>query len=610
MILIRALWGICLCALTPALAPAAGNLQINVASDRTKIGLQDSVTVTVTFSGSEAQNIATPRIGFGDNFRVVGTSRSQNFNFINGQSSVTNEFIYTLLPVKVGKFSIGPFSFQFKGETIATNAIEIEVVQGTLEPPQPQGQQGQGLFGEGSPFGNAFEGRRGGAREGRVFLTTEVSNSKPYVGEQVSAKVKLYTDVRINGIVLREEPSLDGFWKEEVPVGERPQATQTQVEGRTYQVFEIKKMILFPTKAGKLTIPAIPWDIRVFTSDFFFGSTRVITRQTQPVELEALPIPEKDRPAGFNGAVGSYQLSASVDNPQVKVNEAVTLKVTIAGKGNLRTVEKPDLPELPDFKSYISKTTENIKTANDVLQGARTWEYVLIPRAPGDQVIPAVSFSFFNPGKRSFETASTRPVRLVVEKGAPMPPTGETLAVNRREVKEIRRDINYIKALPAGGLLTQVVAPVSRGVLLVLVVVPLVLNGVAFVYRRERRKLEDNQKLARQKRALSEAQQKIRQAGRLPTGDSSAVFYGLLSDAITGFVADKCDAARAGLTSDRIAEMLGRGSLKESDVKKTLGFLELCDYSRFAPGSRERRRRKEDLLMARNLLKVLERALR
>ena len=70
--------------------------------------------------------------------------------------------------------------------------------------------------------------------------------------------------------------------------------------------------------------------------------------ETKPISVDVRPLPE-DAPVDFSGAVGQFELTASLSEVEGKVNEPVTLIVDITGTGNIETLAEPALPELPNW---------------------------------------------------------------------------------------------------------------------------------------------------------------------------------------------------------------------------------------------------------------------
>ena len=231
------------------------------------------------------------------------------------------------------------------GQTFSTEPIVVHVVQGTGapgtgapasgQPVQPQSQSSPPPV---QPAPPAAE-----LRGQDLFVEAEVDNPRPYVGEQVVYTFRFYRAVNLAGQPQYEAPSFQGFWSEH----ETEQSDyRVQAAGRVYQVTEVRT-ILFPSVVGPVTVE--PASLTMPGSLFRRGSTL----QTQPIALDVQPLPPT-APEGFNGAVGQFTLTGTVDATESKVNEPLTWQVTLSGRGNLNAMPDPVWPEMPGWREFES----------------------------------------------------------------------------------------------------------------------------------------------------------------------------------------------------------------------------------------------------------------
>ena len=75
------------------------------------------------------------------------------------------------------------------------------------------------------------------------------------------------------------------------------------------------------------------------------------------------------------------------------------------------------MPDLPGFKIYSSKSNDQVAVRNDVLQGNKSWEYVIIPQAPGKERIPDLKFFYFSPTAKQYREATAQGLEVAVLKG-------------------------------------------------------------------------------------------------------------------------------------------------------------------------------------------------
>jgi hypothetical protein len=130
----------------------------------------------------------------------------------------------------------------------------------------------------------------------------------------------------------------------------------------------------------------------------------------------------------------------------VKANNALTLKLTIAGNGNLKYIKDPELQLPSDFESYDPKVDLKIKATPSGISGTKTIEYTIIPRFPGDFEIPGISFSYFDLNTKSYKTITTESYKLHVAKGDGSTTSASNYStVDQESVKLLGNDIRFIK---------------------------------------------------------------------------------------------------------------------------------------------------------------------
>ena len=573
--------------LVPA-STSAEDFQVEASVNATKVGLDDDLHLTVSIKGDTMGRAGTPQLPKLEGFRLGGQSTSTNIQWVNGQMSSARSTIYTLMPRAEGKHIIDPISVEYGGKEYLTEPIEIEVVSGSILP-RSRGRRGtMDPFDMLSPL-RRRERRRPDVQQGEVFVTAELSKPSVYVGEQVVLTYRLYTQLQIMGLEFNEQPSLTGFWIEDVEMPKEPQWKETKVDGKDFFVVELKKSVLFPTRPGKIVIePAmVTMGLRASADPFdvFAPMTEDVRRSTKALSLDVKPLPAAGKPADFSGAVGEFNMSAQLDQKETTAGEALTLSVVLEGEGNLKTVESPELPALPGFRTYDPKTEEALTTRGSRFGGKKLWEYVLIPDSAGQHQIGPMSFSYFDPGVKQYKTLTAGPLTLDVAAAAA---AGGTSAVgsSRGAVQLLRQDIRYLKPVPAR--LGATPSPFYRsGLFYLTLMLPVVWNLGLVVYRKKRQSEVSQAGLWRARRAQKAAQERLKQAKKLARA-ASMDFYEETVGALYRYVADKLGVSPSGLTTEKIGVMLeGRGvpETLRTEFQKTV---EACEFARFTPGERTR----------------------
>ena len=383
-----------------AAAPAEGAVRSEVESP--KVGVQDQVIWTVTVEGTSLPDrIPLPPM---TNLRLVGgPSISTQMSYVNGQSSQLRSFTYALQPKAVGRAEIGVLRLILPtGEEIAP-AVPIDVVPGSVASAAPP-RRSRDPFG-GDPFGDFF-GRGRQRREAKLFVEAKASRTSLFVGEPLLLTYYLYTQASISDLQFADAPQFSGFWAEDVTQARPSGGEPTTVEGVPYRRFPVFSKLLFPTKAGRLTIPASSFRIGV-AAQSFFDSGGVVMRATEPVTVEVKPIPEEP---GFSGAVGRFKTRASLDRTDLAFGDAATLRFRVEGSGNLKWVDRPPELLVGGAKVYPPQVKSDLKTATTGISGSRTWEFVVVPETAGNLEIPALSFAYFDPAAGQVVRTTTDPI--------------------------------------------------------------------------------------------------------------------------------------------------------------------------------------------------------
>ncbi|EKD35929.1 MAG: hypothetical protein ACD_75C01720G0003, partial [uncultured bacterium] len=238
---------------------------------------------------------------------------------------------------------------------------------------------------------------------------------------------------------------------------EKPAQTQEAVGGATYNVlswqttlsgikegnhpltFSLEASLLIPQKrqsrslfgGGGLFDDLMPDD--PFFDSFFGGYQRKpITVTSPPIVFHVVPLPTENQPAGFSGAIGDFALKITANHREIEVGEPLTLTTAISGKGNFDRVEAPVFPEGPDWKTYspTSTMTEHGNT------GTKTFEQAIVAKNGAIGEIPALSFSYFDPARKSYITRTSSPIPVSVKPTtAPSPAPAQPAKSNAEPAK-------------------------------------------------------------------------------------------------------------------------------------------------------------------------------
>ncbi|MCP4566027.1 MAG: protein BatD [FCB group bacterium] len=560
--------------LTAGNAAAQDEISIVLSLDRHRIGLDEQAILTVKVSAGNQQNLPEAKLPPMPRFDIYSAGSSTSLQIINGETSYSTTTNYILSPKKTGTYPIRSAWLVISGTRFESNQLSITV----LSPEEKTAGQetGQGLDGEGK------------SRD--LFMTAEIDKKSAYVDEQVTLSVKFFRGVQLMSSIDFTPPPTSGFWTSNIPPQKRYYET---INGRDYNVYEIRTA-LFPTQPGKLTIGESQITAKVpdrsrrrnrdpfsFFDDMFQSGKRVRVT-SKPISIDVKPLPTQGKTDDFSGGVGSYSITAGVDKTEMEVNEAVTLTVKISGKGNVKSIPEPTLPRLDDFRVEKSSSDFNQTNLDDDIGGSKTFEYVLIPRLPGQQTIKPLTLNYFDPVRKSYLTTQTEPIVLHVNQGeltagaeVPYNPvSGQTINLKETDIRFIKTDNGHLA--PKGKILLT--SPVFMTVLAFPLVV--LLGGMVDV--RRRRRLKGDVAYARLRRANAMAKKRLQKAESIMNDADKRPFYTEVSNVILEYIADKYNLSAAGLTSDRVEEILGQHEVNDGTRQEILEIIELADFGRFA----------------------------
>ncbi|WP_443931803.1 BatD family protein [Phocaeicola plebeius] len=548
----------------------------------------DQVRLVFTVNSQDIKDFRAPSIkGFDV---LMGPSRSQqsSIQIINGKrtSNSSTAFTYILLAGNPGTYTIPAASVEVNGEKVFSNAISIKV----LPQDQTSGNSGNNGGGSASSSRSQAAGSRISAND--LFITATASKTTVHEQEAILLTYKVYTVVNLRQL-YGKMPDLKGFHTQEVELPQQKTFTLEHYEGRNYNTTVWSQYVLFPQQTGKLEIPSITFDGVVAQQtisddpfDAFFnggGYVEVKKKITTPkvvINVQLLPA----KPAGFSGAVGEFKLASSINATDVKTNDAVTIKLTLSGTGNMKLIGTPEVKFPQDFEIYDPKVTDDYKLTNSGLTGTKTFEYLAIPRHAGNFTIPAIEFTYFDLKSNSYKTLKTEAYNLKVAKGQGNADQVISDFTNKESVKMLGKDIRFIKLgdsslRPKGDFFFGTVG------YYLCYLIPLLLFVVFAVIYRQKALENANVAKVKTKKANKVATRRMKLAGKLLAENKKNEFYDEVLKALWGYISDKLSIPVSQLSKDNIEAELTNYGVQEALIAEFIGVLNECEYARYAPGN-------------------------
>ena len=516
------------------------------------------------------------------------TSTNSSVQIINNKVTRQTSYVfnYILRARQEGTFTIPPATINYQGKQYTSNSLTIKATKGSASSSQGKSS--------------------GAANENSVFIRAYISNTTPVLGEQIILTYKLFTSVPISNIDDSKISSFPGFWSKNL-LERRSSYKQTreQIEGKEYVVAEIKKFALFPQRSGEITIEpgelncvaqirsdskrksSDPFFDSFFNDPFFNSRYQNVEQQlhSNSLKIEVKPLPGKDKPVNFNGAVGSYNFKSEINKTEVTTNEAITLKYTLSGKGNLQLIDPPTINFPTDFEVYDPEIKNNIKTSTGGVSGTRTFEYLIIPRNPGDYAIKSVDFSFYDIKKRNYVTINTPEYNIKVVRGEGATNNITYSGVSQEDIQYIGQDIRHIK-LPPYNLRPIGYFFFRSANYFVLLLIPVLIFIIILIIWRKSVKRRSDLAQVKNKKATKVSKKRLKIASSFMKENKENEFYVEISKALWGYISDKFNISRSELSMDNVNDKLLQKSVNGKIINQFIDTLNNTEYARFAPGDK------------------------
>ncbi|HEY4327640.1 MAG TPA: BatD family protein [Mucilaginibacter sp.] len=559
----------------------AQDVKFTASVSKNEVGTGEQFQIDFSVNGN-ADGFTPPNF---NGFQVLsGPNVSTSMTSINGSTTMSNSYSYILTPIKEGEFTIGSATAIVSGRKLSTNAIKIKVVKGRPAPQNSQVQNG--------PDGGVTQGNPAEISKS-LFIRAIVDKNSVYQGEKINLSYRLYTRFDIEQNQLDKLPDLNGFWNEDLK--NQQQQVQMHVEvykGLRYSVADIKQTILFPEHSGNLTIDPlgmtfivrVPVQSHDVMEQFFGGSFKEekVKIKSAPVIIHVKPLPEVGKPDSFTGAVGNFNIQASVDKTELKANDALNYKVKVSGSGNIKLLKTLSTNFPADFEKYDPKITDTLNESESGVSGCRFYNYLLIPRHQGDFTIEPLKFSYFNPATNKYITLSTKAFHIKVNKGTSESNVTAFSDVDKQDIKALGNDVRYIKTEDKELIKQGDEFFGSFGYYLLLLLGP-VLCYVAYVYRKWTIKNNSDLAKVKNRRAGKIAAKHLASAQKQLSANNTKGFYEDIFKGLYGYLSDKLNISYANLDRETILSELKARSLKELLINQLVDTLDLCEMARYAP---------------------------
>ena len=401
--------------LSLAFAPAASAQAVQVSADISPASVYVGMraVLQIEIAGIDQNNPPTPPrapVVPGLSIEYAGASlQTAPYVVINGRRQDTgpDRYIlqYTVTPDRQGRFVIPEMPVTVGATTVRTSPLVLMVA----DPPEYDD----------------------------IAMTATLDKPAVYEGEPVTVHVKLYFTSVASASLTAAVPAGFQFFPSVSPEESKAdqivelelngQRIRTAVGRGTYKdklwSTAAFSYILVPARAGEFEIPSPVATLNIKTGERTRGMGLIVepvyerrVARADPLAVTVRPLPSEGRPADFTGLVGKFDLRTSTPNTDVHVGEPIELSMSISGPRPMELVVPPSLSAIPAFAPDFRVSPEGWSETTQNAGLARVRDFKTTIRAATQEIkeIPAVSFSYFDPERGQYRTASSQPIPINV----------------------------------------------------------------------------------------------------------------------------------------------------------------------------------------------------
>lgn len=336
--------------------------------------------------------------------------------------------VYTLEATRVGRFLIKGATATVNGNFVRCEDVWVKVVvRAPVEETVRQFNAEYFL----KPGEDPYKKMRD-----NLYLKVMVDKRNCFVGEPITATYKLYSRLVSRSAIIKN-PGFYGFTVHDmIGLDDKKGASET-INGKRFDVHIIRKVQLYPLRAGEFVIDPMEVSNKVEFSRnvMIHQSEQEITEgvvddkgrpvspnaeefenniNTPPITITVKAPPEKNQPAEYTGATGHFYIKSYLEGDNLARNREGKLIIEISGKGNFTQLTAPGIKWPDGVEGFDPTITDTLNESGSPLTGKRTFIYSFVSARAGNYTIPSIDFSFFDLDSNRYKTISTEAQKLVI----------------------------------------------------------------------------------------------------------------------------------------------------------------------------------------------------
>lgn len=337
-------------------------------------------------------------------FVILGTERNVNYSIINGQAQSSSQWLVALRAKKGGILTIPSIKIGLDKST----PITINVQANNAKPQDVQLDSSQSQD---------------------VILSAGVSETKPYVNQQIIYTVKLYNSKRLLNANYQGPQVEDALV---IPLGEEKRY-QTIQNNINYMVEE-QSYAIFPQKSGTLKIKS-----PTFTALIYDLDPQPIKAKDKTINLEVQSIPKQ-----YKGTIWlpakQVKLTEQYEHSNQTISQGSTLTRTVTLEGAAipaQLLPTLNFEETDAFNVYPEKGADRNQVKQGELVGTTEIKVTYLFNKAGKVTIPELRLPWFNTetGKEEFAVLAPRSMDITPSTAVTSNTTQQTVSKKSAEEK-------------------------------------------------------------------------------------------------------------------------------------------------------------------------------
>ncbi len=523
----------------------------------------ERILLTYKIENADYKGVQVPQ---SPDFQVVNnsvsSSSSRSITIINGkrvsQGGSTYEVTFELKANKKGIIKIPQALMQYEGKTYRSPSFNVEVT--SLDVSQKEASKDR-------------------------FIKTEVSNMNPYVGQGFTITYTLFTvDEITDGNQLKNAGQFKNFGPFSAKDLEGMTNSRVSLNGRNYLLLVLQKHLLVPIKPGKFKVPShtLKYVTYQYVNRGFFRTRgaevpHAVQAPAVTINVKALPA----APADFSGLVGKFSLKSKQDKKELLINDALTVKYEISGRGNFSALKELPLSWNKSWEVFEPKSINGYQVSGNTYVGKVTKEYVAIPRSNGKQAIPGLSFSYFDLASKKYKRLSVNEKSIEVTGEEDLSTgnvvyngSGQHVEIQASDIRYLSEEWSFSQGVERAffGSVPHHVLSVSLG-----------LASLFFlVFYKPKQESHADQIHKKKKRAFKKAKAVLKDAEKALNSDDKE-FYGKNELSMNHYFMDKFNILPQDFNEEVLKESLLKFNLSEQRTQEVLKLHGKCGMARYSP---------------------------